>query len=65
MENSGSNRHKVEKIDENGNIYIKRLVPGSGYAGTADIKAWSIIIEIDKSKKLEEYEVILNKGYLK
>ena len=26
VENSGSNRHKVEKIDENGNIYIKSIL---------------------------------------
>jgi len=56
VENSGSNRHKVETIDENGNIHIRRLLPE---VGTSDMAAWSIIIELDNNSRAEQYSVVL------
>ena len=56
IENSGSVRHKVEKIDENGNIFIMRLSPEMG---TTDMASWSIIIELNKNLLLKKYQVIL------
>jgi len=54
VEGSGSIGHKVEKIDKNGNIFIKRLLPEEG---TCDMAGWSIIIEINNDYKLEQYQV--------
>ena len=54
-EGSGSIRHKVESIDEAGNIIITRLVPDMG---TDDMAEWNIIIELDKKYKAEQYQVI-------
>jgi hypothetical protein len=54
-EGSGSIRHKVE-IDENGNIIINRLLPK---IGTADMAAWSLIMELNNSFKAEQYQVEL------
>jgi hypothetical protein len=56
VEGSGSIRHKVERIDENGNIIIKRLLPEMG---TADMAAWSIIIELGNSAKGEQFKAVL------
>jgi hypothetical protein len=56
VEGSGSIRHKVEKIDGNGIITIKRLLPEMG---TADMAAWSIIIELDNSAKGEQFMAVL------
>ncbi|MCL2722274.1 MAG: hypothetical protein FWD47_13175 [Treponema sp.] len=55
-EPSGSNRHKVEKIDSNGDIIIKQLIPE---IGTADMATWLIFIELKNSFKLERYRVVL------
>ena len=52
VESSGSIRHKVEKIDENGNIVIKRLVPEMG---TADMAAWSILVELNRQYETGQY----------
>jgi len=57
VEGSGSNRHKVESVDENGDISIKRLLPGPGHAGTADMAAWSIVIELNNEYKKEQYQI--------
>jgi len=57
VEPSGSNRHRVERIDENGDIVIRRLVPE---VGTADMAAWSIIIELDNAFKNRRYQVVLS-----
>jgi len=55
-ETSGSNRHKVEKIDVNGDIIIKQIVPE---IGTSDMATWNIIIELKNSQKLERFQVVL------
>ena len=55
-ENSGSNRHKVERIDRNGDIIIEQLIPE---IGTADMATWNIIIELNNSLKREQFQVIL------
>lgn len=55
-ENSGSNRHKVESVDRNGDIVIEQLIPE---IGTSDMATWSIIIELNNSFKLERYQVVL------
>jgi hypothetical protein len=57
VEGSGSVRHKVERIDENGNIVINRLLPG---VGTDDMAAWSILIELDNNFKEEQFRVVLS-----
>ncbi|MCL2441467.1 MAG: hypothetical protein FWD14_06980 [Treponema sp.] len=55
-EPSGSNRHKVEKIGENGDIVIHQIIPE---IGTSDMAAWNIIIELNNSFKLEQFQVVL------
>ena len=45
-EGSGAIRHKVESVEENGDIVISRLLPEMG---TADMAQWHIIIELDKT----------------
>jgi hypothetical protein len=52
-ENSGSIRHEVEKIDEQGNIFIKRILPGDYM--TADMAEWHIVIEINKNFNPEQF----------
>ena len=54
-ETSGSNRHRLERIEENGNIVITRLVPE---IGTADMAQWHIIIELGNNDKLEQYKAV-------
>ncbi|MCL2025231.1 MAG: hypothetical protein FWG92_00290 [Leptospirales bacterium] len=54
QEGSGSIRHKVERIDENGNIIVNRLMPE---IGTTDMAAWYIIIELNKYFRLREFRV--------
>ena len=56
-ESSGSNRHKVERVDRNGGIFISRLIPE---IGTADMAAWNIIIELNNSFKSEQFRVGLH-----
>jgi hypothetical protein len=46
-ERSGSIKHEVEKIDEDGNIFIKRVLPGGDM--TDDMAEWHIVIEINKN----------------
>jgi hypothetical protein len=55
-EPSGSIRHRVERIDENGNIVISRLLPE---IGTTDIGEWGIIIELNNRFKLSQYQLVL------
>ncbi|MCL2444459.1 MAG: hypothetical protein FWD13_13490 [Treponema sp.] len=55
-ENSGSNRHEVEKVETNGDIIINRLIPE---IGTADMATWNIIIELNNNFKPEHFQVIL------
>jgi hypothetical protein len=54
-ESSGSIRHKVE-IDSNGDIVINRLLPD---IGTTDMAAWSLIMELNNSFKVEQYQIKL------
>jgi len=58
-EPSGSIRHKVERIDDNGDIVINRLLPPIGWAMTADMAAWFILIEINNKFKAEQYRTVL------
>ena len=60
-EGSGSIRHKVERIDKNGDIIITRLLPE---VGTADMAEWNIIIELDSDFKLDQYGLVLVDKYL-
>jgi len=55
-ENSGSNRHKVESINNNGDIVIQQIIPE---IGTTDMATWNIIIELNNSYKQEQFRVIL------
>lgn len=43
VERSGSIGHRVDGIDENGNIFITRLIP---QGGTPDMAEWDIVIEL-------------------
>jgi len=52
---SGSNRHAVIGVSENGDILIRRLVPE---IGTADMALWHIIIELDRSRMPERFNVV-------
>jgi len=54
-EPSGSIRHKVERINENGEIVINRLMPE---IGTTDIGYWGIIIELNNNFKLEQFQTV-------
>jgi hypothetical protein len=56
IEPSGSIGHNVDKIDKNGDIVIQRLLPEMG---TADMAAWSILIELHKNLKAEQYQAVL------
>jgi len=55
-EPSGSNRHKVERINSNGDIIIKQLIPE---IGTADMATWNIIIELNNSFIRDQFQVVL------
>jgi len=56
IETSGSNRHKVERVDRNGDITINQIRPD---IGTADMAAWNILIELNNDFRLEQYQVVL------
>jgi hypothetical protein len=55
VEGSGSIRHKMEKINENGDIVINRLLPE---CGTCDMAAWSILIELNNNFEAEQFQVV-------
>ena len=57
-ETSGFIRHRVERIDENGDIVITRLVSDGPI--TADMAQWHIIIELEKTTDLQakNYNVV-------
>ena len=57
QEGSGSISHSVEGVYENGDIVITRIVPE---IGTDDIAQWHIIIELDNSSKLEQFQVVFS-----
>jgi len=56
-EGSGSIGHEVERIDENGNIIINRLLPNGD--GTDDMAEWHIIIELENDFNPEQFNVVL------
>ena len=53
-EGSGSIRHTVENVEENGNIIISRSLP---QIGTMDMAQWHIVIEFDNSFKPDKFSV--------
>jgi len=55
-ENSGSIRHRVDNVGENGEIRIIRFVPETG---TADMAGWDIVIVLDKDFVPDEFSVVL------
>jgi len=55
-EGSGSIRHRVDSVADNGDIVISRLLPGMG---TADMAEWSIIIEVNSDFRPEQFKVEL------
>ena len=46
VEGSGSNRHRVETVLDNGDIHVTRIVPDWG---TQDRAYWHIILEVDSN----------------
>ncbi|GBU24499.1 hypothetical protein R83H12_01130 [Fibrobacteria bacterium R8-3-H12] len=54
-EPSGSYKHKVERIDENGEIVISRLMPSPF---NDDIGEWGIIIELNNSFKVGKFKAV-------
>jgi len=59
-EGSGSIRHEVERIDENGNIVINSLVPTG--AITMDMAHWGIIIELNNNDKTKQFKAVIVGG---
>ena len=55
-EGSGSIRHKVERIDKNGDIAISRLIPEGDCTG--DMAEWHIIIERGKDTLPKQFRVV-------
>jgi len=55
-EPSGSIRHRVERIDKNGDIVINRLVPRIYI--TDDMGDWGIIIELNNNFKVEQFQIV-------
>jgi len=54
-EGSGSIKHQVEHIEENGDIIIRRILPE---IGTADMAEWSILIGLNHGFKPEQFHVL-------
>ena len=54
-ENSGSIRHKLIRIYENGDILIKRLLPEMG---ADDMASWSIVVELGNNHKNKQYRLL-------
>ena len=55
-ETSGSIRHEVEAIAENGDIVIRRLVPSG--AATDDMAQWHVIIELENNFDPDQFNVL-------
>ena len=53
-EGSGSIRHRVDSVSDDGSIVISRLLPEMG---TADMAQWHIFIEIDVSLACDDFSV--------
>ncbi|MCL2591818.1 MAG: hypothetical protein FWD82_00510 [Defluviitaleaceae bacterium] len=56
-EGSGSNRHRVTRITQYGEIFINRILPGRGMYGTADVAVWSIIIELPQAFNPDNFTI--------
>ena len=56
-ESSGSVRHEIARIEDDGTIVIRRLAPE---IGTADMAQWHIIFEFNNSFQPERFSVTLN-----
>jgi len=56
IENSGSNRHEVKSVSENGEIVINRLLP---QIGTSDMAAWNIIIELNNEFNTRQFQTVI------
>lgn len=54
-EGSGSVRHEVEEIGENGEILISRLQPG---IGTCDMAEWHVIIELKNGFQPPQFNAV-------
>jgi len=54
-ENSGSIRHEVSGVGDNGDISIRRLIPE---IGTSDMAQWHIIIEFDIAFRPDAFNVL-------
>jgi len=54
QENSGSISHRVESVNENGQILVTRFMP---MIGTADMAQWLIVVELCNSFMTESFSV--------
>lgn len=59
QEGSGSTRHAVKSIDNDGNIAITRELPE---IGTADMAQWVIVIELPKTFANKDFKLIITNG---
>ena len=57
-ETSSFIRHRVERVEDNGDIEIIRLVSDGPI--TADMAQWHIIIELGKADKVEQYQAVFS-----
>ena len=55
QEGSGSNRHRLDAISDDGTVIVARLLPEMG---TADMAQWHIIIEFESDFQPEQFEVV-------
>lgn len=61
---SGSIRHRVDAVLENGDIYVTRLDVPPGYPATADFARWHIILEMANNDIVsEQFNVIVNERW--
>jgi len=59
-EGSGSIRHEVKSVRENGDLLIDRLLPNEG---TDDMAVWSILIELGNDIKAAPFRATFNDVY--
>ena len=55
IESSGSNYHRVERVEENGNIHITRYIPAMG---AQNIGFWHIVIELCRGFTPERFNTV-------
>jgi len=58
-EGSGSIRHQVKQIEENGDIVIHRVVPE---IGTADMAQWTILIGLNSRFKQNQFHILMTQS---